>query len=60
MDLETMERPYLAIAWMEGRQGGYLVPVIGEVHHHSSYLKKLKKLPNKYGTLYKYTMQYIR
>jgi hypothetical protein len=39
---------------MAERQGGNLVPVAGEVRHRSSYLKKLKKLPNKYRTSYKY------
>jgi hypothetical protein len=30
------EWPYLVMARMENRQGGNLVPVAGEVHHHSS------------------------
>jgi hypothetical protein len=44
----------LAVARMAKLQGRNLVPVAGEVRHHSSYLKKLKKLPNKYRTLYKF------
>jgi hypothetical protein len=39
---------------MAERQGENLVPLAGEVCHRSSYLKKLKKLPNKYRTSYKY------
>ena len=50
MGLGNAERPYLAMARMEDRHGGNLVPMAGEVHHHSSSLKKLKKHPNKYRT----------
>jgi hypothetical protein len=50
----TAEWPYLAVARMAECQDGNLVPMAGEVRRHSSYLKKLKKLPNKYRTTYKF------
>ena len=36
MGLGEAERPYLAMARMEDRQGGNLVSVAGEVRRHSS------------------------
>ena len=36
MGLGNAERPYLAMARMEDRQGGNLVPMAGEVRRHSS------------------------
>jgi len=36
MGLGNAERPYLAMARMEDRQGENLVPVAGEVRRHSS------------------------
>jgi hypothetical protein len=36
MGLGDAERSYLAMARMEDRQGGNLVPVVGEVRRHSS------------------------
>jgi hypothetical protein len=51
----------LAVARMAKLQGRNLVPVAGEVRHHSPYLKKLKKkLPNKYRTSYKFHAIYWR
>jgi hypothetical protein len=49
---------YIAMARMEDRQGGNLVPMAGEVRHHSSKLKILKKkFPINIEPPYKYTMQ---
>ena len=36
MGLDDAERPYPAMARMEDRHGGNLVPVAGEVRRHSS------------------------
>jgi hypothetical protein len=36
MGLDNTGRPTLAMARMEDRQSGNLVPVLGEVRHHSS------------------------
>ena len=36
MGLGDAERPYVAMARMEDRHGGNLVPVAGEVRRHSS------------------------
>ena len=36
MGLGDVERPYLAMARMEDRQGGNLVPVAEEIHRYSS------------------------
>jgi hypothetical protein len=38
MGLGDAERSYLAMARMEDRQGGNLVPVAGKVRRHSSLL----------------------
>jgi hypothetical protein len=36
MGLGNVERPYLTMARIKDRHGGNLVPVAGEVCHHSS------------------------